>query len=131
VKNELLSLVSPAVAVAIIAVIGTYWTARAAFADVTLKRRLETAKRFTELAEVANNVSGGRGLYEQIAAVELLASFGKDEPHLRGAARAVLKEVQNVGAISTVTPTTRVIQAAKAASARLPEHDKRVTRWNP
>jgi hypothetical protein len=124
-KSELLSLVSPPVAVALIAVLGTYFTARAALADVVLKRRLETAKRFTELAEVASNVGAGKGLYEQIAAIELLASFGRDEPHLREAARAVLKEIQAVGAVQALTPGTKLVAAAALAEARLPKPKKK------
>lgn len=129
VKHALLSLISPTVLVALIAVIGTYVTARAALADVTLKRRLETAKRFTELAEVANNISGGRGLYEMTAAIALLGQFGRDESHLRSAARAVLQQVQGLGQAQGTTTQVKVAAAATAALARLPEHDKELRPW--
>lgn len=125
-KQELLSLVSPAVAVALIAVLGAYFTARAAFADVTLKRRLETAKRFAELAGVVNNLSGGVGVYEQVAAIELLASFGRDEPHLRSAARATLARMAASGA-----GASEITNAATAALARVPTHDKAIRLWRP
>ncbi|MEU4455269.1 hypothetical protein AB0F44_28325 [Nocardioides sp. NPDC023903] len=120
VRKAFLSLISPTVVVAIVAVCGVYFTARAALADVTLKRRLETAKRFTELAAVANNLDGKQGLYSQIAALELLASFGRDEEHLREAARAVLEQVQKQG---TAQPMgiSKVAVAASKAIGRLPK----------
>lgn len=126
--NALLGLVTPAVAIAVVAALGAIGTARAAVADVALKRRLETARRFTELAEVANNTKGGTGLYEQIAAVALLASFGRDEPHLRAASRAVLDLVQGLGqATAATTGPSKVAAAAAAARRRVPDHDKRLT----
>lgn len=125
-KAALLSLVSPTVLVAIIAVIGAYVTARAALADVTLKRRLETARRFTELAEIANNTKGAAGLYEQIAALELVASFGRSEPHLRSAARAVLEHVSDLSEAQPGTARIKVSAAARKALARVPDHEKRI-----
>jgi hypothetical protein len=128
VKDALISLISPAVAVALIAVIGAFATARAALADITLKRRLETAKRFTDLAEIANNLDGKRGLYEIIAAIALLGEFGRDEPHLRSAARAVLQQIQTRG---TAQPggAVKVSTAAGHALNRLPKHDKGLRLW--
>jgi len=46
------------VAVALVAVFGTRMTARPALKDIGLKRRLDAAKRFTELAERSGNAKG-------------------------------------------------------------------------
>ncbi|MCR6032855.1 hypothetical protein GGQ22_15630 [Nocardioides sp. zg-579] len=129
VKDALLSLITPTVAIALIAVIGAYVTARAALADIALKRRLETAKRFTELAEVANNRTGNRGLYEMTAAIALIGQFGRDEPHLRSAARAVLKQIQGIGQAQSATASVKVATAAGEELQRLPNHDKSLRLW--
>lgn len=123
-KDNLLSLVSPGVAIALIAVVGTYFTARAAFADVTLKRRLETAGLFGELAGTVNNPGGGIGTWQQIAAIELLASFGRQEPHLRSAGRSVLTHIKDAG-----KGETAVSAAAVKLLKTYPSHDKAIRSW--
>lgn len=117
----LTALISPAVLVALIAVLGAYFSARAAFADVTLKRRLETAQRFTDLAKVANNVDGQQGAYEQVAAIWLLGSFGRDEKHLRESARATLDSIAAWDQASTTQKITGVTTAAVGAKALIPK----------
>jgi hypothetical protein len=63
--------------------------------DLALRRRLEGTDRFLEIAAVANSQPrDGResnGLSEQVAAIELLASFGRSDDHLREPARAALQ----------------------------------------
>jgi hypothetical protein len=113
------ALISPTVLVALIAAVAAYLSARAAFADVTLKRRLETAQRFTDLAKVANNVDGRGGAYEQIAAIWLLGSFGRDERHLRDAARGTLDSIAAWNEASATQKVTRVTTAANGARALL------------
>lgn len=122
-KETILALASSPTAVAFVAVVGTFITARAALADVSLKRRLETGKRFAELAGTINNVTGTVGLYEQVAACELLASFSRSEPELRGAARAVLDGVAKNPAMPKVAP------AAALARRRVPAHEMPLRPW--
>ena len=116
------ALITPTVLVAAIAVLGAFSSARAAFADVTLKRRLDTAQRFTELAKVANNKTGQEGAYEQVAAIWLMGSFGRDEKHLRDAARGTLDSIAAWDqAAPTATKITRVTTAATGAKALIPK----------
>lgn len=122
-KDALLAVAESPVAVALVAVTGSAFAARAAFADVSLKRRLETGKRFAELAGTLNNISGNVGLYEQVAACELLASFSREEWQLRPAARAVLDGVAKNPTMARVAP------AAVAARRRVPDHDKPLRFW--
>ena len=81
-----------AIAVALITVAGALWATRPALRDFGLKRRLETTTLFEQLVKRANNAGSlGLGLSEQVAAIYLIGSFGRDEKHLRDAARATLE----------------------------------------
>ena len=63
-----------------LAAIGVFITARPALADIGLKRRLETAKRFTELAERATNMEGNVGTAELLQRLHELAGLLQHEP---------------------------------------------------
>jgi len=110
------------VTVALIAVIGAFRTARPALEDIGLKRRLETAQRFGELAERASNLGVNKGQSGQIAAIYLLGSFGRDEKHLREAAKATLKDIIQWSSAQIVPPATSspVLSAATAALQMIP-----------
>jgi len=85
-----------AVAVALITVVGAIGATRPALRDFGLKRRLETTALFEELVKRANNAGAlGLGLSPQVAAICLTGSFGRDEKHLRDAARATLQGMRH------------------------------------
>lgn len=116
-EKLLIAVTTPAVLVALIASVAAIMTARAAFAGVSLKRRLETAQRFTELAEIANNRKQDQGVYQQVAAIWLMGSFGRDEKHLREAAKATLDSIKGWDQIQGIKSVTAVTAAAKGARA--------------
>lgn len=102
------------IVIALIAAAGVYLTARPALADIGLKRRLETAKRFTELVQTAHKGTES-GVLGQVSSIWLVASFGRDERHLREPARETLKAMQ-----SAFPEGSEVTDAATEALKMLP-----------
>lgn len=102
------------IVIALVATAGVYLTARPALADIGLKRRLETAQRFAELVQTTNKGTDF-GVMGQVSSIWLIASFGRDERHLREPARATLKAVQ-----SAFPEGSKVTEAATEALEMLP-----------
>lgn len=106
-----------AVAVASITVAGAVGATRPALKDLGLKRRLETTSLFEQLVRRANNAGSlGLGLSEQVAAIYLIGTFGRDEKHLRDAARATLL---GMGLQFGSGPSADVIREAAESALKL------------
>jgi len=101
------------IVIALIATVGLYLTARPALADIGLKGRLDTAQRFIELVGQANKGSEV-GVLGQVASIWLIASFGRDERHLREPARETLRSM------NSAFSDRRITDAARDAQKMLP-----------
>ena len=85
-----------ALVVALVPTAGVLLSVFVSTRDLDLRRKLESTDKFFDIVMLSNARSRERehvGTAEQVAAVHLLADFGKTEDHLKNASRAALEEL--------------------------------------